>query len=51
MKPKVAFFDFASCEGCQLALLNCEEILLDILNLITWWSSVKPSPRPRRGTI
>ncbi len=34
MKPKVAFFDFASCEGCQLAILNCEEILLDILNLI-----------------
>lgn len=34
MKPKVAFFDFASCEGCQLALLNCEDILLDILNLV-----------------
>ena len=34
MKPKVAFFDFASCEGCQLALLNCEDILLDILDLV-----------------
>ena len=34
MKPKVAIFDFASCEGCQLAILNCEDILLDILNLI-----------------
>lgn len=34
MKPKVAFFDFASCEGCQLALLNCEDILLDILGLV-----------------
>ena len=34
MKPKVAFFDFASCEGCQLAILNCEDILLDILNLV-----------------
>ena len=34
MKPKVAFFDFASCEGCQLALLNCEDILLDILELV-----------------
>ena len=31
MKPKVAFFDFASCEGCQLALLNCEDELLDLL--------------------
>jgi coenzyme F420-reducing hydrogenase gamma subunit len=34
MKPKVAFFDFASCEGCQLAILNCEDILLDILGLV-----------------
>ncbi|MBF0108243.1 MAG: hypothetical protein HQL76_03600 [Magnetococcales bacterium] len=34
MKPKVAFFDFASCEGCQLALLNCEEILLDLLTQV-----------------
>lgn len=34
MKPKIAFFDFASCEGCQLAILNCEDILLDILSLV-----------------
>jgi sulfhydrogenase subunit delta len=34
MKPKIAFFDFASCEGCQLALLNCEDILLDLLALV-----------------
>ncbi|MCZ7581887.1 MAG: NADH:ubiquinone oxidoreductase [Deltaproteobacteria bacterium] len=34
MKPKIAFFDFASCEGCQLAVLNCEDILLDLLNLV-----------------
>ncbi len=33
-KPKVAFFDFASCEGCQLALLNCEDQLLAILERI-----------------
>lgn len=31
MKPKVAFFDFTGCEGCQLQKLNCEEQLLDIL--------------------
>ncbi len=24
MKPKVAFFDFTSCEGCQLDILNLE---------------------------
>ncbi|MBF0563534.1 MAG: hypothetical protein HQL37_16330 [Alphaproteobacteria bacterium] len=34
MKPKVAFFDFASCEGCQLAVLDCEDIFLDILGLV-----------------
>lgn len=34
MKPKVAFFSFTSCEGCQLALLECEEELLDILGAV-----------------
>jgi len=30
-KPKVAFFDFSCCEGCQLMVLNCEPELLDIV--------------------
>jgi len=34
MKPKVAFFDFASCEGCQLTVLNLEDEILDILSKI-----------------
>jgi sulfhydrogenase subunit delta len=34
-KPKVAFFDFACCEGCQLSALDLtEEQLLDLLNVI-----------------
>jgi sulfhydrogenase subunit delta len=33
-KPRVAFFDFACCEGCQLQIANFGETLLDILNLI-----------------
>ncbi|MBN2144035.1 MAG: cytochrome B [Candidatus Aureabacteria bacterium] len=33
-KPKVAFFDFACCEGCQLQLANIGDLLLDILQLI-----------------
>ena len=33
-KPKVAFFDFTCCEGCQLQVANFGEALLDILNLI-----------------
>ncbi len=32
MKPKVAFFDFASCEGCQLEALNLTPAeLIDLL--------------------
>ncbi len=33
-KPRVAFFDFTCCEGCQLQVANFGETLLDILNLI-----------------
>jgi sulfhydrogenase subunit delta len=33
-KPRVAFFDFASCEGCQLQVVNLEEAILDVLNLV-----------------
>jgi sulfhydrogenase subunit delta len=31
-KPRVAFFDFAGCEGDQLQVANLEERLLDILS-------------------
>jgi sulfhydrogenase subunit delta len=33
-KPRVAIFDFACCEGCQLQIVNLEEELLDVLTLI-----------------
>lgn len=33
-RPRVAFFECTSCEGCQLQLLNNEETLLDFLDLI-----------------
>jgi len=33
-KPKVAFFKFSSCSGCQLSLLNLENYLLDILGAV-----------------
>ncbi|MFH1853108.1 MAG: NADH:ubiquinone oxidoreductase [Candidatus Neomarinimicrobiota bacterium] len=33
-KPKVAFFDFTSCEGCQLSKLNLENHILDLLEHI-----------------
>ncbi len=34
-KPRVAIFDFACCEGCQLQIVNLEEELLDLLNVVT----------------
>lgn len=33
-KPKVAFFDFTCCEGCQLQIANKEDTLPDFLNLV-----------------
>ncbi|NOZ74782.1 MAG: NADH:ubiquinone oxidoreductase [FCB group bacterium] len=33
-RPKVAFFDFTGCEGCQLNKLNLEDHLLDILEQV-----------------
>jgi coenzyme F420-reducing hydrogenase gamma subunit len=34
VKPKVAIFKFASCDGCQLQLLNLEDELLAIAGLV-----------------
>ncbi len=33
-KPKIAFFDFTGCEGCQLNKLNLENDLLGLLELV-----------------
>lgn len=33
-RPKVAFFDFSCCEGCQLQVANIGETLLDVLDTI-----------------
>lgn len=33
-KPRIAVFDFTSCEGCQLQLANKEETLVDFLGSI-----------------
>src|SRR3989304_5133740 len=34
MKPRVAFFDFAGCEGDQLQIANLEEEILDLLGQV-----------------
>ncbi len=33
-KPRVAIFDFACCEGCQLQIVNLEEELLELIGAI-----------------
>lgn len=33
IKPRIAFFDFASCEGCQLQITNFGEELLELFDL------------------
>ncbi len=33
-RPRVAFFELSSCEGCQLQLVNNEATLLDFLSLV-----------------
>lgn len=33
-RPKVAFFELSSCEGCQLQIVNNESTLLDFLSLV-----------------
>ena len=33
-KPKIAVFKFASCDGCQLTLLDCEDQLLGVAGAV-----------------
>jgi len=33
-RPKIAVWKFASCDGCQLSLLGCEDELLDVVGEI-----------------
>ena len=34
MKPKVAFFGFAGCKGCQLQIVNLEEEIFDLASQV-----------------
>ncbi|HTS01163.1 MAG TPA: oxidoreductase [Thermoanaerobaculia bacterium] len=33
-RPRLAVFKFASCDGCQLSLLDCEDALLDLAGAV-----------------
>jgi sulfhydrogenase subunit delta len=49
-RPSLAVWKFASCDGCQLSLLDCEDELLavagalDIAHFLEATSTVKPGP-------
>jgi coenzyme F420-reducing hydrogenase gamma subunit len=46
-KPKLAVWKFASCDGCQLTLLNCEEHLLSLAGEI----EIAYFPEATRGEV
>jgi len=42
-KPRVAIFDFACCEGCQLQIVNLEEEILDLVasvDIVEWREAI-----------
>ena len=50
VRPRLAVFKFASCDGCQLSLLSCEDELLaiagkvDIVYFLEATSRIEPGP-------
>jgi len=46
-KPKLAVWKFASCDGCQLSLLDCEDELLAVAGAI----EIAYFPEARRATV
>ena len=47
-RPRVAIFDFACCEGCQLQIVNLEEELLDLIDnveVVEWREAMSESSR------
>jgi sulfhydrogenase subunit delta len=48
-KPRLGVFKFASCDGCQLSLLDCEDELLAIAGSIEVAYFLEASRRPLEG--
>ncbi len=46
-KPKLAVWKFASCDGCQLSLLDCEDELLAVAEAV----EIAYFPEARRGIV
>ena len=48
-KPKLAVWKFASCDGCQLSLLDCEDELLGVAGEIEISNFVEASRAVVKG--
>jgi coenzyme F420-reducing hydrogenase gamma subunit len=48
-RPRVAVFKFASCDGCQLSLLDCEQELLAIAGAVEICHFPEATRRTRKG--
>jgi sulfhydrogenase subunit delta len=48
-RPKVAVFKFASCDGCQLSLLDCEDELLLVASAVEIANFPEASRKVKRG--
>ena len=46
-KPKLAVWKFASCDGCQLSLLDCEDELLAVAGAV----DIAYFPEATRGVL
>ncbi len=49
MKPKLAVYKFASCDGCQLSLLDCERELLAVAEVVEIANFAEASRRILKG--
>ncbi|HVK14901.1 MAG TPA: hypothetical protein VM597_39550 [Gemmataceae bacterium] len=49
-KPRLAVFKFASCDGCQLSLLDCEDDLLAVADRLEIAYFLEAGPRDEGGT-
>jgi sulfhydrogenase subunit delta len=54
-KPKVAFFDFASCEGCQLCVLDLDPgqllDLLEVIDIVEFREAISEKPEDGKYDI
>ncbi len=48
-RPKLAVWKFASCDGCQLSLLHCEDELLELANRLQIAYFLEATSAPARG--